>query len=134
MKTLLQMASLCLLLIGAFSATAFRPPFGPWEMLGHKKVNYGLDRDEIFVTRSEGVFSAIQIRVQQAPINMHKVAVHYGNGQVEDIDLRENMAAGSSSRVIDLPGNKRIIKKVVFWYDTKNIAARKGVIQLWGRH
>lgn len=106
----------------------------PWELLGARKINYGLDRDEILVTRAEGIFSAVQLRVKRGPINMHKMAIHYGNGEVEEVELRENFRAGSASRVIDLPGNKRIIRKVVFWYDTKNLSARKGVIELWGRH
>ncbi len=107
---------------------------GRWELLGSRRINYQVDRDEILVTRAEGVFSAIQLRVKRSPINMHKLAVHYGNGEVDEIDLRESFRAGSSSRVIDLPGNKRIIKKVVMWYDTKNLAAGKGVVELWGRH
>ena len=32
------------------------------------------------------------------------------------------------TRVIDLPGNKRIIKKVALVYDTKNPAREKGVV------
>lgn len=106
----------------------------PWELLGARKINYGLDRDEIMVTRSEGVFSAVQLRIKRSPINMHKLAIHYGNGEVDEIDLRENFRAGSASRVIDLPGNKRVIRKVVLWYDTKNLAVGKGVVELWGRH
>jgi hypothetical protein len=27
-----------------------------------------------------------------------------------------------------------VIKKIVFWYDTKNIANRKGIVEVWGRH
>ncbi|MFN0214763.1 MAG: hypothetical protein ACKVT2_10950 [Saprospiraceae bacterium] len=106
----------------------------PWELLGVRKINYGLDRDEIIVTRAEGVFSAVQLRIKRSPINMHKMAIHYGNGEVDEIELRENYRAGGKSRVIDLPGNKRIIKKVVLWYDTKNLARGKGVVELWGRH
>lgn len=106
----------------------------PWEMLGMRKVNYGLDRDEIVVTRAEGVFTALQIRVKGSPINMHKVVVHFGNGETQEFELRENFRAGSISRVLDLPGNRRIIRKVVFLYDTKNLAGRKAVVQLWGRH
>lgn len=117
--------------------TIFRANSGvsnPWELLGMRKVNYGLDRDEIVVTRAEGVFTALKLKINRSPVNMHKLVVHFGNGETEEIELRENFSAGSESRVIDLPGNKRIIRKVVFWYDTKNIANRKGVIQLWGRH
>ena len=53
---------------------------------------------------------------------MHKLVVHYGNGETENIEPRNNFSAGSESRVIDLPGNKRDIQKIVFWYDTKNLA------------
>ena len=53
---------------------------------------------------------------------MHKLVVHYGNGETENIEPRNNFSAGSESRVIDLPGNKRVIQKIVFWYDTKNLA------------
>ncbi|HLP93249.1 MAG TPA: hypothetical protein VK168_04395 [Saprospiraceae bacterium] len=119
----------------AFAGMSFTMAnFGPWELLGSRKIDYKVDRDEILVTRAEGVFSAIQIRVKRSPINMHKLAVHYGNGDVEEIDLRQSFRAGSVSRVIDLPGNKRIIRKVVMWYDTKNLAAGKGVVELWGKH
>lgn len=105
-----------------------------WEFLGARKIDYRLDRDEILVTRAEGVFSAIKLKVRRSPINLHKVVIHYGNGEVDEIETRNNIRAGGETRVIDLPGNKRVIQKVVFWYDTKNLAARKGVLELWGRH
>ena len=121
----------------AFSFTSpdvasFAPP--RWEKLGDRKVNYGLDRDEIFVTASEGKFTAIKIMVRRSGINLHKVAVHYGNGDVDDIEIRENIPGGGESRVINLEGNRRVIQKVVFWYDTKNFANDKAVVELWGRH
>lgn len=106
----------------------------PWEMLGVRKVNYALDRDEIVVTRAEGIFTALQIRVKGSPINMHKIVVHFGNGETQEIEVRETFRAGTASRVLDLPGNRRVIRKVVFLYDTKNLAGRKALVQLWGRH
>ncbi len=130
MKIKFFFAGLVALVAMSFSTLENRP----WELLGARKINYGLDRDEIMVTRAEGVFSAVQLRIKRSPINMHKLAIHYGNGEVDEIDLRENFRAGSVSRVIDLPGNKRVIRKVVLWYDTKNLAVGKGVVELWGRH
>ena len=106
----------------------------PWELLGVKKVDYALDRDEVLVTAREGTFTGLKIRVKRSPINLHKIVVHYGNGQVDEIEVRANIRAGGETRVIDLPGNKRVIQKVVFWYDTKNLARSKGVVELWGRH
>ena len=106
----------------------------PWELLGTKKVNYGVDRDEIDVTAREGFFTGLKLKVKRSPINMHKLAVHFGNGEVEEIELRQNFRAGGESRIIDLPGNKRIIRKIVIWYDTKNLAVGKGLVEIWGRH
>lgn len=133
------LVALCTMSFRSADSTPMPQPFNnnffrPWELLGVKEVNYALDRDDIMVTAMEGSFTAIQIKVKRAPINMHKLVVHYGNGDVEEIELRQNFPAGGESRVIDLPGNKRVIQKVVIWYDTKNLARHKGAVELWGRH
>lgn len=130
-----KLLMLCAMTLFTLSFTTENNAFkGPWEMLGMRKVNYSLDRDEIIVTRAEGIFTALKVKVKKAPINMQKLVVTFGNGEIEELELRNNFAAGSESRVIDLPGNKRVIKKIVFWYDTKNIANRKGIVEVWGRH
>lgn len=108
---------------------------GPkWEKIGTRKVKYTIDRDEILVTRMEGRFSAIKIKVEKAPIDLMRCVIHYGNGQTQEVQLRNTIRAGSETRVIDIPGRKRIIKKVVFWYDTKNHADKRARVELWGRH
>ena len=104
-----------------------------WEKLGERKVNFTVDRDEIAVGKYEGFFDALQIKVKKGPINMHKMVVHFHNGTTKDIPLKNKFAAGGESRVIDLPGNNRVIDKVVFWYDTKNYSDSKAVVELWGR-
>lgn len=105
-----------------------------WEYLGQRRVDFSRDRDEIFVTARDGVFTAIKIRVKKAPIEMHRLIIHFANGTTQEIELRQNIPAGGSSRIIDLPGNKRIIQKVVFVYETKNRSPRRAVVELWGRH
>lgn len=127
-------SKLLLLALAAVFTLNFTTDRAGWERLGARRVNYGLDRDEIFVTAKDGIFTALKIKVKRGGINMHKLVVHYGNGQTDEIELRNNFAPGSESRVLDLVGNKRIIQKVVFWYDTKNIARRRAVVELWGRH
>ncbi len=107
---------------------------GSWEKLGQRKVNYGLDRDEIFVTGREGRFTKVKLLVKRSGINMHRMVIHFANGTQQKVNLRQNIQAGSASRVIDINGNRRVIKKVVFFYDTKNFRNRKGIVELWGRH
>ena len=108
---------------------------GPrWEKLGTRKVKYAIDRDEILVTRMEGRFTAIKIKVKGAPIDMMKCTIHFGNGQSQDVALRNTIPAGGETRVIDIAGGARVIKSVVFWYDTKNRARKRATVELWGRH
>lgn len=136
MNMLLKSLLLGLVTLFAMSFTPAGAPVSAarWEMLGVRKIDHRLDRDEILVTRAEGVFSALKLRIKRSPINMHKIVIHYGNGDVQEIEIRSLFRAGSESRVIDLPGNRRTIQKVVLWYDTKNLAVGKGLVELWGRH
>lgn len=122
------------LAISALALSSFTIALGGWEKLGVRKVNYGLDRDEIWVTAAEGRFTALKLSVTGGGINLHRIAVHYGNGDIDELEVRENIRPGGETRVLDLQGNKRIIQKVVFWYDTKNWAGRKASVHLWGRH
>jgi hypothetical protein len=109
------------------------PPIG-WELLGTKSVDYLIDRDEIAVTAREGFFTALKLKVTRSALNVHKMTVHFGDDTTQDVDLKKNFKAGEESRVIDLKGNKRVITKVVFWYDTKNSKNSKAIVELWGKH
>jgi hypothetical protein len=112
---------------------AINPPL--WEKLGQRKVNYKIDRDEIMVTARDGRFSAIKLKVKKGAVNMHKMTIHFGDGTIQQVNLKNRIPAGGETRVIDLKGNKkRVIRKVVFWYDTRNLANKKAVVELWGRH
>ena len=126
----------------AFSATCILHPtlveknnFPPrWEKLGTRKVNYRLDRDEIYVTVREGRFQKLKLQVTKGGINLHRVVIHFANGTTQTIKSNQSIPAGSMSRPLDLNGNKRIISKVVFYYDTKNFSNKKANVTLWGRH
>ena len=105
-----------------------------WEKLGSRKVNFQGERDEIVVTGQKGSFTALKLKVNNNGINIRKMIVHFGNGQKQDVALRQNIPAGGESRVIDLKGGKRVIHKVVFYYDSKNNRLRRATIELFGRH
>jgi hypothetical protein len=110
----------------------YTPP--QWEKLGERKVNFAVDRDEILVTAAEGRFSALKIKVKKGRINLHKMVVHFGDGTEQEVETRDEIPAGGESRVINLDGNRRVIRKVVFVYDSKNFANKRAEVELWGRH
>lgn len=111
---------------------SFTPP--KWERLGSRKVNFGLDKDVIAVGAHEGGFTKLKIEIRGGALNMHKMEVHFMNGSDQNVELKHNFAKGGGSRIIDLPGNKRIIKSITFYYDTKNIAQSKATVHVFGRH
>lgn len=122
-------ASLCLLLIMSSS-----PSLVKWDFLGQRKVNYSLDRDEISVTAREGTFRKIKLKVKRAPVHFNKVIIHYRNGSKETVKMKANIGPGGETRAIDINGGKRIIHKVVFYYNSKQKFNKKGLVKLYGLH
>ncbi len=104
-----------------------------WDLLGVRTVKATLDRDEIEVTAVRGAFKKLKFTVKGAPIFLQKMYVHYGNGDVYEHEIRFKIEAGSETREIDLPGNNRIIRKVVFWYEKATWLGGTPVVSLWGK-
>jgi hypothetical protein len=107
---------------------------GRWQFLGEAHVDGAVDHDRITVTRAKGEYRAIQVRVAKGPIEFSRMVVHFGNGTSEDIGIRERIPAGGQTRVIDLPGARRIIESVEFWYSKANWRENRPMVRLWGRH
>jgi hypothetical protein len=107
-------------------------PAREWVLLGQRAVNDRADHDVIAVTAARGDFKSIKLTVQRAPVDFHRVVVHYGNGTKQELELRNTIPAGGESRLIDLTGNERVINRVEFWYDAKTIRGRRAVVRLFG--
>ena len=63
---------------------------------------------------------------------MHRCIVHFENGSKEEIDLSHNFSKNSAIGIIDLPGNRRFIDRIVFVYDSKNNQVRKSKVMVFG--
>ena len=112
-------------------------PSGKWESLGSRKVAWTVDRDTIPVTAAEGRFRQLRVSVTGNKIHLIKMKVVYGNGEETELPINKLIAAGAKSPALDLPGNKRIVKKVVFWYQTPGRrrlrrAQPRATVSLWG--
>lgn len=128
-KTIGRLGAVLLLLSLGLTARAQRPR---WEYLGEANVDGAVDHDNIVVTGARGEFRAIQIRVEKGPIEFDRVVVHYGNGASEPIPVHAVIPAGGQTRAIDLPGERRIIERVEFWYARANLRSRRPRVRLWG--
>jgi len=127
MKKILLLALFAIPVL-SYTATAQR-----FEKLGERKVNFKSDKD-VISGRWDGWYKALRIKVRGGSINMQKMVVHFRNGETQEVPLKNNFTDGGESREIDLPGARRLIEKVVFWYEATNIDGNKPTVELWGRH
>ncbi|MGH9871694.1 MAG: hypothetical protein ACRD9S_04415 [Pyrinomonadaceae bacterium] len=104
-----------------------------WRHLGDKHVDGNSDHDKISLGSSEGWFRQLQIRVEDAPVTFKRVVVHFGNGTDEELQFRDVIPAGGSTRAMDLRGRRRIIKSVEFWYEKANWGSNRPTVRLYGR-
>jgi hypothetical protein len=52
---------------------------------------------------------------------------------VQDVSIRNHIRQGGESRLIDLTGGLRHLKKIEFWYETKGFARGRSRVAVWGR-
>ena len=142
MKKNIKLLSIVLLIGGMFSFGFVTEPEHAvknnqtvkWEKLGSRKVNMGADHDEILVTAYEGFFTKIKFKVLDAPILLRNVKIVFGNGESRNFKVNKKFTAGMESRVVDLPGNTRIIKKIVMNYTAVANIKGKATFVVWGGH
>ena len=108
---------------------------GPqWVLLGERSVTDRVDHDTIVVTGERGTFNAIRIDVSVHAVDFHKVVIHFRNGDDQNVELRDTIKAGGSSRVIDIDGANRVIRAIDFWYDANTIGrGGKALVRTLGR-
>jgi hypothetical protein len=119
-------------LLTIFGQSLYAQNPGRWIYLGEANVDGSADHDRIKIGRDDGRFRAIQIHVERAPIEFHRVVVHYGNGSDEEIAIRNRINAGGKTRVIDLRGHDRVIDSVEIWYARAKYGSAKPKLRLFG--
>ena len=115
--------------------TTGAPAASAWKKLGERTVNgrpNQEDRDTIAVGADDGAFTAVQVKVENSALKMHDMKITFGDGSVQDVATAFIFGPNQLTRVIDLPGNKRIIRKVDFRYSNLP-GGGNARVELWGR-
>jgi hypothetical protein len=103
-----------------------------WHKIGEVTASFKMQNESITVLGADE-FTAIKLRVTDAPINIERLQVFYEDGESEEVDLRNELAAGSETRVIDLKGSNKELSKVAFTYKTlPNYEGDKADVELYG--
>ncbi len=141
MKTLLRTASILLIAFIFFSFQSLVPPKSTentpvrgWVKLGKRTVSKGSDHDVLMVTRNKGKFRKLLFKVTRSPVHIRNIKVIFADGSSQNVVINRNLKKGSTTRIIDLQGRRRIIKKIVFNYHTRFVARGKARIHVFGMH
>ena len=103
-----------------------------WVKLGENTVKLIGERDEIKVGVSEGRFKKLKLYVRDSDVEFESVTVVFAIGKDFDVPMRSVIRAGGETRQIDLPGDARTIRKIVFNYKTKAGTLKRAKVSVWG--
>jgi len=109
------------------------PPGKGWVYLGQQQADFKAERDRILVGRSAGTFKELAFTVQGAPLEMQDMVITFGNGTQLKPEVRWRFDEKTSSRSIDLPGDRRAVVHVDFVYRSPNRREGRAMVSLFGR-
>ena len=101
------------------------------QLLGARWVTFRAEKDTI-LSGHRGTFSKLRLHVSGSPLEMYNVRITFGNGGTYSPQTRLVFAQGAWSRVIDLPGNARNIRKIEFWYRSRGLRSGRANVQVFG--
>ena len=104
-----------------------------WLMLGAQRAQMFSSDDDAFVIGSQlGTFRALRLVAKRHAVRITGIRITYGNGDVENLPLFQELLDGQSTRNIDLIRRERYIKRVDVRYRTKLNFQGEGLVELWG--
>ncbi|MBA3502988.1 MAG: hypothetical protein M4D80_27820 [Myxococcota bacterium] len=102
-----------------------------WVKLGERDVNGNVDKDVITVGAYEGKFAKLTLVVDKSDLELLDFEIVFGNGQKHNPNVKQVFKEGARTRVLDLPGDERVIKMINLKY--KNFAGGgKAHVEVWG--
>ncbi len=116
-----------------FKLASFRPLGPRWDELGIMRASSGGDRDVIELSRRDGRFDALLIRVKRNDVQFRRVRVVYGNGRADDLEVDRVVRQGEESGMLELRGARgRFIDRIELVYATRG-GGRQALVEIWGR-
>lgn len=101
----------------AIACTISSPARGQvWDFLGVAEIDGTRDHDKIRVTRRNGIFRAIQLRVSGDAIFFDHVVVHFGDGTSEALAVQGRIWPEGRNHIIGFSGESHVVESVEVWY------------------
>jgi len=101
---------------------------GVWHLLASASVKVtppdavAPQHHELWLSSARGPFDRIRLEVDGAPVTLDHLVVTFAHGSTQRVDLQKTLASGAVTADIALQGTDHVIRKVDFWYATKQFA------------
>ncbi len=103
-----------------------------WHKVGQITASFDLETESIVVLGSDE-FRSIKLKATDAPLNIERVQVHYESGEIEDIEVQNELQAGAETEELHLQYPNKEVDKVSFTYHTSpNYREEKATVELYG--
>jgi hypothetical protein len=107
-------------------------PLAGWRKLGERVVHGAMDRDVMPVGGDDGLFRRVRFVVEGSALEMYNIVITFGDGSSFSPPTRLIFGRQSTSREIDLPGERRIIRRIDLRYGNLPGGGRARV-EAWGQ-
>ena len=103
-----------------------------WHFLGERVVNDRAEFDTIHVGKDKGRFRRLKLGVEDAPVEIKRITVHFANGEKQVVERNILVGEDHRSPTLDLDGGRRKISKVVFYYEARSPGWERATVRLYG--
>lgn len=103
-----------------------------WQVLGEQSVNLIIDHDELTLGNTGDALRKIRLKVIDGPVHIINIRIHFDTGGVQNVPVNTTLKTGQQSKVIDLEGGLRNIRKIGFWYNTVGLFNGKSRVAVLG--
>ena len=115
------------------TAAAATQTTGTWDALGTVvAARVGGDHDVVKITETDVVYKKLKLKVTDAPLNIKKMVITFGNGEKQTVNTKYQIRNGGESNIIDLKPAGQPLKTVELWYDTKGLLKGKANVTVMG--
>jgi hypothetical protein len=107
-----------------------------WHKIGTLTADFSTEKDAMLVIGADR-FKKLKLKVIDAPVSIYDLRVEYENGEIQTLEVRQDLKAGEVSKVLDLKmedGQAWEIKNVVMVFQTAAKSERrdKAKVELYG--
>ncbi len=105
------------------------------EILGSTKLaRHHTDVDAIIFKELKCGLSEIQLKITDRPADIDHIYVQYGNGNFDELIVRDRIRRGGSSRFINLRGEgERCLRKIVVIGDSEGLPGKRAEVEVYGK-